>query len=129
MVEVLNHLYLGGTKVKASPTLNSAQRESLDGLVDDAEHFLSLEMTIPTLPELIENLGKVRFDYSGEIVQVMEDLEAESVISCWPKPGEVGIQPAERFVTEEVREWLLKPRSFSTMLLASVAAQESRESF
>ena len=60
--------------------------------------------------ELSENLGRVRFDYSSEIVQVMEDLEATSVIACWPKPGEAGIQPAEKFATEEVREWLLKPR-------------------
>lgn len=41
----------------------------------------------------------------------MEDLEADKVIACWPKIGEAGIQPAERFVSEEVKEWLQKPRS------------------
>ena len=41
----------------------------------------------------------------------MEDLEADKVIACGPKIGEAGIQPAERFVSEEVKEWLQKPRS------------------
>ena len=83
----------------------------LDGLVEDAEHFLAHEQVVPELKELSGNLSRVRFDYSGEIVQVMEDLEGSSVIACWPKSGEAGIQPAEKFATEELREWLLKPRS------------------
>ena len=40
----------------------------------------------------------------------MEDLEAAKVIPCWPKPGEAGVQPAERFVRAEVKDWLLDPR-------------------
>ena len=54
---------------------------------------------------------RIRFDYAGEMVAIMEDLEADKVIACWPKIGEAGIQPAERFVSEEVKEWLQKPRS------------------
>eukprot|EP00435_Cladocopium_sp_Y103_P042417 s906_g11.t1 len=80
-------------------------------LITSVEDFKEVEVRIPALSKLKHDLGRVRFDYSGEMVAVMEDLTADSVIACWPGVGEAGIQPAEKFVTEEVREWLTKPRS------------------
>ena len=44
------------------------------------------------------DLGRIRFDYMREMVAVMEDLDADKVIACWPTVEEEGIQPAERFV-------------------------------
>lgn len=83
----------------------------LTSLVDDVLHFVDHEQDVGSLEDFTRNLGRVKFSYTGEIVAVMEDIDADSVIACWPKPGEAGIQPAERFVSAEVLEWLLHPRS------------------
>ena len=39
-------------------------------------------------------IGAVRFDYSGEPIQYMEELEAEKVLPCWPRPGKAAVQNA-----------------------------------
>ena len=39
----------------------------------------------------------------------MEELEAEKVLPCWPKPGEAGVQDARDFVLPEVQAWLDDP--------------------
>ena len=111
MVEVLNFLYLGGKKILGGEILNDPQRLALEGLIRSVEDFLETEARVPVAKSLRNDLGRIRFDYTGEIVAVMEELDADSVIACWPKVGEAGIQPAEKFVSEEVREWLNKPRS------------------
>eukprot|EP00435_Cladocopium_sp_Y103_P034828 s532_g9.t1 len=111
LVEVLNFLYLGGKKIIGGEILNDPQRSALEMLITSVEDFLSSEQKIPVMAQLKSDLGRIRFDYAGEMVAIMEDLQAESVIACWPQVGEAGIQPAERFVSDEVREWLLKPRS------------------
>lgn len=111
LVEVLNFMYLGGKKIVGAEVLNEAQRSALEMLILSVEDFLEEEQKVPSLNRLKSDLGRLRFDYAGEVVAVMEDLKAESVIACWPKVGEAGIQPAEKFVSEEVRLWLLKPRS------------------
>lgn len=111
MVEVLNFLYLGGKRIIGGEILTDPQRTALECLIRSVEDFLETEVRVPAMESLRSDLGRIRFDYTGEIVAVMEELNAESVIACWPKVGEAGIQPAERFVSEEVKEWLNKPRS------------------
>lgn len=37
-----------------------------------------------------DNLSRARFDYTGEMAAIMEELEADKVIACWPAPGEAG---------------------------------------
>eukprot|EP00435_Cladocopium_sp_Y103_P023053 s2813_g5.t1 len=111
LVEVLNFAYLGGKKILGGEILNDPQRAALEMLILSVEDFSENGQRIPVLPNLKDDLGRIRFDYGGEMVSVMEELEADSVIACWPKVGEAGIQPAERFVSEEVKEWLSKPRS------------------
>eukprot|EP00435_Cladocopium_sp_Y103_P067422 s217_g30.t1 len=111
LVEVLNFMYLGGKRIIGGEILNDAQRSALEMLILSVEDYLEEEKKVPPLGRLRSDLGRIRFDYSGEVVAVMEDINAASVIACWPKVGEAGIQPAERFVTDEVREWLKKPRS------------------
>ena len=111
LVEVLNFIYLGGKRVLGNEILNDPQRTALEGLIRSVEDFLEVEQKVPVTNRLKDDLGRIRFDYAGEMVAIMEDLDADKVIACWPKVGEAGIQPAERFVSEEVKEWLLKPRS------------------
>eukprot|EP00435_Cladocopium_sp_Y103_P072435 s132_g40.t1 len=111
LVEALNFAYLGGKRVLGGEILNDAQRSALEMLITSVEDFKEVEVRVPSLSKLKNDLGRVRFDYSGEMVAIMEDLTADSVIACWPGVGEAGIQPAEKFVTDEAKEWLSKPRS------------------
>ena len=111
LVEILNYMYLGGKRVVGGEILSDPQRSALETLICSVEAFLETEGKIPVTGKLRSDLGRIRFDYSGEMVAVMEDLKADSVIACWPKVGDAGIQPAEKFVSEEVGEWLSKPRS------------------
>eukprot|EP00438_Fugacium_kawagutii_P029930 Skav232676 [mRNA] locus=scaffold698:314890:318958:+ [translate_table: standard] len=56
-----------------------------------------------------EALRSVKFDYQGEPVMIMEDLEADKVIAAWPKVGEAAIQDAVDFLDGNLREQLLHP--------------------
>eukprot|EP00435_Cladocopium_sp_Y103_P021347 s4041_g5.t1 len=111
LVQILNHVYLGGKRVLGGEILNDPQRAALEMLILSVEDFMEEEQKIPPIAQLRDDLGRIRFDYGGEMVAIMEELDADSVIACWPKEGEAGIQPAESFVSPEVREWLMQPRS------------------
>lgn len=63
------------------------------------------------LSSLVTNLKQAKFDYAGEPVAVMEELEASKVILCWPAPGEAAIQPAVKFVPEPMRALLERPEA------------------
>ena len=108
-IDALNFMYLGGAKKIGPEVLSKPQRKTLEMVIGNVEYFVHHQTQQKTKEQLQVDLGRVRFDYSGEPVAVMEDLDAASVIACWPKPGEAGIQPAARFVKEEVLEWLEKP--------------------
>ena len=108
-VDALNFMYLGGQKKIGGEILSEPQRKTLEMIIDNVEFFMTHETPLKSKEHLQYDLGRVRFDYSGEPVAIMEELEAASVIACWPKPGEAGIQPAAKFVKEEVREWLESP--------------------
>jgi hypothetical protein len=55
-------------------------------------------------------LKEGRLDYAGEPMCLMEELIAEKVLPCWPKPGEAAVQKAEHFVPEGMKELLHQPR-------------------
>ena len=42
---------------------------------------------LPKMGKLKENLNSKRFDYSGNPVEHMLELDAEKVIEAWPRPG------------------------------------------
>ena len=111
LVDVLNHLYLQGKKVIGIEVLSEPQRTTLETLIESVEYFVARELEVKTAEELRSDLGRIRFDYSGEPVAIMEDLVAKDVIPCWPKPGQAGIQPASKFVSGPVKEWLENPQS------------------
>ena len=85
LVEVHNFLYLGGKTALGGEVLNDTQRTALESLITSMEE-----------QKILVDLGRIRFDYTREMVAVMEDLAADKVIAWWPTVGEEGIQPAER---------------------------------
>ena len=94
IAEVLNFLYLGGKKVLGGEILTEAQRSALEGITQSVEDFLETEERIPVSGQLRSDLGRIRFDYAGDMVAVMEELEADKVIACWPPVGQPLDKPA-----------------------------------
>ena len=41
-------------------------------------------------PEAVKKLKSKRFDYNGQPVDHMLDLDAEKIVRAWPAPGSVG---------------------------------------
>ena len=52
-----------------------------------------------------------KFDYAGKPIEYMEDLEAWRIEPAWPKKGEAGIQPIEKYLSRETREQMKDPRA------------------
>ena len=76
--------------------------ERVEGVREDDE-------ACPTFDEASTQLASAKFDYMGEPVMLMEDLEAEKVIAAWPKVGEAAIQDAIDLVPPELKQALLDP--------------------
>ena len=121
LLHVLNYLSMGG---RDNPTADFAVPDTLSsGQVCMLEHLgerltdLGEEATQCTkVAESSLMLGKARFDYAGEPLQVMEPLIADKVIPVWPKIGECVVQPVTDVLPAEMAEMLedpancLKPR-------------------
>ena len=114
MVTALNFLaspegkggWLGGFSPRS---LTQAQKFTVAHLVD---HLLDLEESrnkVSTSGEGVAKLQSVKFDYMGEPVVPMEDIQAELVIAAWPKVGEAAIQEAVECVPEPMKKMLLSP--------------------
>ena len=105
MVVVMNATYGGSMPEKVEGAYNKAQLGCVTGL-----RLLKREQQLTPLPELRARLAEGRLDYAGEPMCLMEELKAEKVVPCWPKPGEAGIQRVEDFVPEGMKELLMNPR-------------------
>ena len=92
------------------PSLTAAQELMITRMMVVVKRFQEREGKLARFKGCRASLGCARFDYAGEPVQYMEQLEASKVIPCWPKPGEAGIRDAREFVPPEVCEWLDDPR-------------------
>ena len=122
MVEVLNYLAVMGKPRMGPPKMTAAQELMVDRLFRAVERFISKGGHVGPFEQACEALGSVKFDYSGEPINYMEDLVAEKVIPCWPQPGEAAVQDAVKFVPPVVREWLSSP---SMCLLPEAAWPDS----
>ena len=103
LVEVLNYHAMSG-KAQLGPPM-------VTRLFEAVKRFEAKGGKMAPFKACREAIGCVRFDYSGESVQYIENLIAEKVIACWPRPEEAAVQDAVKFVPPEVREWLEDPAS------------------
>ena len=110
MVVVLNFTYGGSQPIEARGSYNKAQSECVTGLRRAVLQLVGSQQKLTPLPEMRARLAEGRLDYAGEPMCLMEELFAEKVLPCWPKPGEAGVQRAEDFVPEGMKELLLNPR-------------------
>eukprot|EP00435_Cladocopium_sp_Y103_P026303 s2664_g6.t1 len=109
LVEVMNfHANMGKCKL-GPPTLTAAQELMVTRLYETVKRFVDKGGKVPKFLDCVSAVGSAKFDYAGEPIQYMEELVAEKVVACWPKPGEAAIQDATDFVPPEVRQWLDHP--------------------
>ena len=93
------------------PVLSPAQELMITRLHEAVKRFEAKGGQLEPFAKCKQAVGSVHFDYGGEPIQYMEDLVAERVIPCWPRPGEAAVQEALKFVPPEVAEWLSNPRA------------------
>ena len=67
--------------------LSENQRKAIQQLVKTVKRNVVTTVKIPPLSELKRSLLSKRFDYSGNPVEHMQELEALKVIAAWPQPG------------------------------------------
>lgn len=111
MVVVLNYLYLQTTRPAVVKGVNEAQKACLLNLRASVMTVVKEAPEVKPLSSMTTQLKQARFDYAGEPVAVMEELEAAKVIPCWPRPGEAAIQPAVNFVPPAMRAMLERRES------------------
>ena len=111
VIVCLNYLSMGGRQNRRelpSPTasISDAQLKMIERLSERIEDLASEgRMTSPCL-EAVDLLEKARFDYGGEPVLAMQDLEAQKVIQVWPRVGECAVQPVTRFLSPDLAEMI-----------------------
>ena len=57
---------------------------------------------IPSPPKVKELLNSKHFDYAGNAVEYMQDLDAKKVIATWPEVGAAGVRPITDFLSQEL---------------------------
>ena len=83
--------------------------KSLAWTVD--RNILSTEM-IPKAKALKESLNSKRFDYSGNPVEHMQELDASKVIATWPRPGSAAVKDITELLSDEILGKLGDPKSW-----------------
>ena len=92
-------------------SLNDNQLKALTSLGKLVDRNIMSGEPLGTLGEAKKLLSSKRFDYAGKPIEYMEDLEAWRIEPAWPKKGEAGIQPIEKYLSRETREQMKDPRA------------------
>lgn len=115
MFTTLNYLWLGGkaaTEFDApdpSP-LTRCQRFALMSFEERVRDLAKVEKLCPDFATSRTWLVEAKFDYAGEPIMSLEDLNAEQVVAVWPAIGEAAVQPVVDYLPEELREKVENPQ-------------------
>ena len=110
----LNFLYCTGWEKPAhlrhSPTITIQQKQLLwDHLLPAVRRMCEGNPVLPSRKKIKEELRKKGYGYDGSSWVVMEDLEAEKVIPCWPTEGDAAVQPLVNFLDGRAKEMVETP--------------------
>lgn len=97
--------------VLPSRPLTKPQKEAVEHVCKAVMHLEASGEKIGPFESLTAELHEARFDYAGEPILMMEDLEATQVIDAWPAVGQAAVQEATAFLPDHIREKLEDPRS------------------
>lgn len=80
--------------------LGNNQKAALKKIGDTIARNVMSADVIPPMGEVRELLNSKRFDYAGNPVEHMQDLDAARVIPMWPKPGKAGVRCVVDFLQD-----------------------------
>eukprot|EP00435_Cladocopium_sp_Y103_P027386 s51_g6.t1 len=111
---VLNYQYcsgFGSKKYMHHPEeLTKKQRLMLDVHLRPAvERMLDEDTAIPVPEEIKRDLDKKGHDYEGGSYVIMEELEVDKVVECWPAADQAAVAPLEEFLEGDTRLQVLTP--------------------
>lgn len=114
VVVAINYLWLGGHessrwKPRAKVALTSGQKAAISHLAERVEDLQSVKAKCCTFAEGQAELVHTKFDYCGEPIMSLEDLEADKVIPVWPRVGEAAVQDVVGYLPEDLRRVIEDP--------------------
>lgn len=100
---VLNYQYCSGFASKKymihSDILGEKQKWLLEKHLKPAvERMVGADPVLPSPEEIKRDLDRKGHDYEGGSYVVMEDLEVEKVVECWPTSEQAAVAPLEDFL-------------------------------
>eukprot|EP00435_Cladocopium_sp_Y103_P035566 s1373_g9.t1 len=113
---VLNYQYCSGFasgKYKChSGELSEKQRFLIyNHLKPAVERLIGGDPNVPSPEDIKAELDKKQHDYEGGSYVVMEELDFDKVIECWPQAAEAAVAPLEEFLEDDTRFQVMTPMS------------------
>ena len=96
--------------------LSSNQRLAIQQLAKAVKRNIISTVKVPNLSELRKLLLSKRFDYSGNPVEHMQELEAKKVIAAWPDPGCAAVKDITELLDNELLTKIGKPSDWCVPL-------------
>ena len=114
---ILNFHYCAGwTGKPICVPMDTRLSENQKGALREISHVIDKNVLsanqVPTLAEAKTALQSKRYDYSGNPVEHMLELEASKVILTWPKMGEAGIRCITEFLSGDSLEAMKNPQDW-----------------
>ncbi|CAE7227472.1 unnamed protein product [Symbiodinium sp. CCMP2592] len=116
IVTVLNYLYCAAW---ASPVcvpmprvLGNAQLRVIGKIAAQVDRLLARGGTVGPAPEAVKKLKAKKFDYNGQPIDHMLDLEADKVIKAWPSPGSAAVVSLEECLPPDLRQAIQNPADY-----------------
>ena len=105
---ILNFWYCGGWETPSAlehpRELTGSQKDFLSmHLLPALERVVEGDPIIPKFKDLERLLSQKGQDYQGNSWVVMEELQCDKVVRCWPEPGAAAVQPLTRFLDGETK--------------------------
>ena len=92
--------------------LSANQKKAIAAMAEVVDRNVATGDELPTLAEAKNLLASKRYDYCGNPVEHMMDLEADKVIPTWPKVGEAAKCCITDFLSGEALEAMKSPEKF-----------------
>ena len=110
----LNYQYCSGFSspkyLRHRRDLSSKQMFLLENHLRPAvERLLEKDTIVPSPEEIREELGRHGHNYDGTTYVVMEELDFEKVVECWPTRDQAAVAPLEDFLKGETLAHLKAP--------------------
>ena len=98
--------------VPIDPRLTPNQEVAIEILAQTIDRNIMVADPLPPTPKVKEMLNSKRFDYMGNPIEHMLDLDADKVIAAWPAEGAAGVRCITDFLEGDVLEAVDNPKGW-----------------